>query len=78
MKQTSFPSAECAGKKRETRRERFVLEMTAVVRLSSARGADPPALGLGAIAPIAELLRWHAQLVVSDNPYALVSNVCRY
>jgi IS5 family transposase len=31
MKQTSFASAEYAGKKRQTRRERFLAEMNTVV-----------------------------------------------
>jgi hypothetical protein len=31
LKQTSFASAEYAGKKRQTRRERFLAEMNAVV-----------------------------------------------
>jgi IS5 family transposase len=31
MKQTSFASAEYAGKKHQTRRERFLAEMNAVV-----------------------------------------------
>ena len=32
MKQTSFASAEYAGKKRQTRRERFLAEMNTVGR----------------------------------------------